>query len=296
MKTDTELKALYLKHAPDMLPLTGDQDATFLARESVELSEVRQRVDCVVKLRRGGEVYYRHIEFQGENDTVMAERCFLYNSRLQLQLRGPVLTTVIYLFPPGPPENELVYRVALAGREINAWRFEVARLWESLASEALASGAPGLLALVPLMSGGERPDAIRRADRAIRRALPDERSPDALVILHLLAGRHYTVEQLESIVGSTHMLELKQSSLYQALAAEDIAEGEARGVAQGVAQGKLEAERDLCLKLVKKHYPALLKRATRRIEACTDYQLMQSWILSAGELDSKAFARLLRQP
>jgi len=90
VKTDTELKALYLKHAPDMLPLTGDQDATFLARESVELSEVRQRVDCVVKLRRGGEVYYRHIEFQGENDTAMAERCFLYNSRLQLQLRGPV--------------------------------------------------------------------------------------------------------------------------------------------------------------------------------------------------------------
>ena len=66
---------------------------------------------------------------------------------------------------------------------------------------------------------------------------------------------------------------LKQSSLYQALAAEDIAEGEARGVAQGVALGKLEAERDLCLKLVKKHYPALLKRATRRIEACTDYPL-----------------------
>ena len=108
------------------------------------------------------------------------------------------------------------------------------------------------------------------------------------------------------------MLQLKESWLYRELAAEDIAEGEARGIAkgvaqgvaqgvvqgvvQGVAQGKLEAERDLCLKLVKKHYPALLKRATRRIEACTDYQLMQSWILSAGELDSKAFARLLRQP
>ena len=65
------------------------------------------------------------------------------------------------------------------------------------------------------------------------------------------------------------MLQLKESWLYRELAAEDIA----NGVTQGVAQGKIEAERDLCLKLVKKQYPALLNRATRRIEACTDYPL-----------------------
>ena len=151
------------------------------------------------------------------------------------------------------------------------------------------------------MSGGDRPDAIRRADRAIRLALPDERNPDALVILHLLAGRHYTVEQLESIVGSTHMLELKQSSLYQAVAAEDIAEGEARGVtkgvaqgiAQGIAQGKIEAERDLCLELVKKHHRGLLKKAGALIEACDDPALLRKWILGTSDPDCGALGRLL---
>ena len=72
MKTDIELRALYRKHARDLLPLTGDQDADFVASEPVDLPEVHQRADCVVKLRRGGEVYYRHIEFQGEKDTAMA--------------------------------------------------------------------------------------------------------------------------------------------------------------------------------------------------------------------------------
>ena len=135
-------------------------------------------------------------------------------------------------------------------------------------------------------------------------ALPDERNPDALVILHLLAGRHYNRRQLESVAKGVPMLQLKESWLYRELAAEDIAKGEARGIAkgvaqgvtQGVAQGKLEAERDLCLKLVKKHYPALLKRATRRIEACTDYPLPPpSEIPKAGTricAEPRGFARI----
>ena len=108
MKTDVELRALYRKHARDLLPLTGDQDADFVASEPVDLPEVKQEADCVVKLRHGAEIYYRHIEFQGENDTEMAWRCFFYNPRLQLHLNGPVLTTVLYLFPPGPRAEEVV--------------------------------------------------------------------------------------------------------------------------------------------------------------------------------------------
>ena len=269
MKTDVELKVLYSKYAHDLLRLTGDGDAAVLSTQVIELQEIKRSVDCVIKLRRAGEIYYRHIEFQAEKDAEMAERCFRYNTRLLLQLGAPVLTTVVYLFPPGPAEDELLYRVILTDREVNAWRFDVVRLWELEAAEALASEAPGLLALVPLMSGGDRFETYKRAGEAIRRALPEEKSPDALAILQLLGARHYNRRQLESVAKGVPMLQLKESWLYRELAAEDIA----KGVTQGVAQGKLEAERDLCLKLVKKHYPALLKRATRRIEACTDYPL-----------------------
>ena len=89
------------------------------------------------------------------------------------------------------------------------------------------------------------------------------------------------------------MLQLKRSSVYQALAAEDIAEAKAEGNAQGVAQGKIEAERELCLELVKKHHPALLERAAPLIEACDDAGLLRKWILSASDSDCGELGRLL---
>jgi len=101
------------------------------------------------------------------------------------------------------------------------------------------------------------------------------------------------------------MLELKQSSLYQAIAAEDIAEGEARGiakgvaqglaqgVAQGLAQGKLDAERELCLELVKKHHRGLLKKAAPLIQDCDDTALLRKWILGTSDPDCGALGRLL---
>ena len=112
------------------------------------------------------------------------------------------------------------------------------RLWEVEAAEAFVSEAPGLLALVPLMRGGARLKMIERAARAIERALPEEQSPDAETILLLLAGRHYNGEQLTSIMRRKQMIQLKQSSVYQMLAADDIAEAEAQGVAQGCCPRK----------------------------------------------------------
>ena len=201
-----------------------------------------------------------------------------------------MLTTVVYLFPPGPRERELVFRVGFAGRAVNEWRFDVVRLWEEDAGEALASGAPGLLALVPLMSGGGDLEAIERAARGIERALPQERSPDAEAILLLLAGRYYTVEELTRVVGREKMI---QSSVWQAAWAEGKQEGEAEGKAEGEAKGRLETERELCLALVKKHHPALLAKAAPVVEACDDPGLLRTWVLSASDDDEKSFATLL---
>ena len=283
MDTDVTLKVLFQKYASDLLGLTGDEGAAALSADAVELQAVKRAVDCVVKLRRGTEVYYRHIEFQARPAADMAERCFRYNSQLLLQLGAPVLTTVVYLFPPGPRESELVYRVVVGGKEINAWRFGVGRLWEVEAAEALASGAPGLLALVPMMSGGDRLEVIERAARSIERALPEERGSDAERILLLLAARRYTVEELARIIGRERMLDdiLSESSIYQWM------------VAKGELKGKLNAERELCLELVKKHHPALVETAATAIAACEDPTRLKTWILSAGDLDDDAFARLL---
>ena len=207
----------------------------------------------------------------------MAKRCFRYNSQLTLQLDAPVLTTVVYLFPPGPRERDLVFRLEVSGRAVNEWRFDVVRLWEEDARKALASDSPGLLALVPLMSGGADLEAIAGAARRIERALPQGRS-DAEAILLLLAGRYYTVEELARVVGREKMI---QSSVWQTAKAE------------GEAKGRVAAERELCLALVKKHHPTLSAKATPVIDACDDPSLLRAWALSASDRDEKGFASLL---
>jgi len=156
MGTDVKLKVLFRTYAKDLVRLTGDEGARVLAVDTVELQELRRQVDCVIKLRRGGETYYRHLEFPGAGRPADGGALLPhYNSQLVLRLGAPVLTTVVYLTSRAPREGELVFRVMLEGREINIWRFEVLRLWEVEAKKAVLGGEPGVLALVPLMAGGQ---------------------------------------------------------------------------------------------------------------------------------------------
>jgi hypothetical protein len=62
-----------------------------------------------------------------------------------LELLSSALTTVLYLFQPGPPEGELVCGVMLGGIEVSSRCFDVVRLWEIEAETALARGKLGTL-------------------------------------------------------------------------------------------------------------------------------------------------------
>ena len=277
METDGRLKVLFRKYAPDLLTLTHDEAATVISVEAVELQDVKRSVDCLMKLQQADEVYYRHIEFQSDADPDMAERCFRYNTQLLLQTRATVMATVVYLFPPGPKEGSLAYQVLLGGKRMNVWNFDTVRLWEVSVAEVLARGAPGLLALVPLMAGGDRLELIERAASVIEDGLPEERSPDARAILLYLAGAHYNAEVLTRLFGREKMI---QSSVWQAAWTEG-------------RVADIEAERELCVEFVRRHHPSLWPRAKGCVDACTDPAVLRHWILSAGQLDDAGFARLL---
>ena len=281
METDTWLKALALAHPQDLLRLIGDPGGTAVSAQVLELRSSERRVDCVIEVRHENATHYRHIEFQAAADPDMARRCFRYNSQLLLQLEAPVLTTVLYLFPPGPADEELAFRVVLQGREVNIWRFQVMRLWEIDGAAALESGAPGLLALVPLMKGATLA-SIARADREIARSSSGDAAEQAQSTLIHLAGYHYTVEDLESLFGRRKMI---QSSVWQAALAEGQAEGKAEGLVEGL--------RMACRVQMRRHHPSLLVRAEPFIEACNDPERLQVWVVEASELDHEAFARLI---
>jgi predicted transposase YdaD len=285
METDTPLKILFEKYAQDLLPLTGDIGAVVKAAAPVELRALERRVDCVLELEKEGELYYRHLEFQARADPEMAIRCFRYNSQLVLHYAAPVVTTVLYLFPPRPSQ-ELVFRVLLGGREVNRWNFEEIYLWELDARRIVAKGAPGLLALTPLMRNGSDRALIGKAARKIESAFPRERLSDAEDVLLALASRYYTDSELARIVGRDRMME---SSLYQA----GLAEGRSEGLSEGRSEGRLEAAREVCAALARKHHPAVFDRARPLIDSCQDLARLREWALGASDLSDADFLKLL---
>jgi predicted transposase YdaD len=274
----------------------GDWVVTPRIGKPVEIQALKRQVDCVLTLEKDGERYYRHLEFQSEPDPEMATRCFRYNSQLVLQYGAPVLTTVLYLLPPRP-KAEPVFRVVLAGQEVNRWVYEDVCLFEMDAQAVLARAAPGLLALVPLMRGADL-DTLAQSVSRIERAFPSERLPDAEDVLLALAGRFYTVSELSRIVGRDRMI---QSSLYVEGKAEGKVEGKAEGEAEGRARGKVEGRaegeldkaREVCVALARKHHSAVFDRAEGVIAASTDSTLLMEWAVRASDLSDAEFLALL---
>ena len=299
--TDAPLKVLFKSYPQDLLSLTGDAGAAVRRAASVELQALHRRVDCVLELEKDGEIYYRHLEFQAKPDAGMAARCFRYNTQLVLQYEAPVVTTVLYLFPPRP-KDEPVFRVLLGGREVNRWRFEEIYLWELDAAPILAGGPPGLVALVPLMRGGRNPQVLEAAVERIEQAFPQGTFSQAEDVLLALASRYYTVSELMRMVGRTRMM---QSSLYQEGLAdgrsegrtegrtEGRIEGRAEGRTEGRTEGRLEVERELCAALAFKHHPAVFGRARPIIESCQDPDRLREAALRASDLTDGEFLRLL---
>ncbi len=64
MDADRPLKELFRLRAREFLPLTGDRGARVLSIRVPELPSVTRRVDTVLKLKRGRDVYLRHLEFE----------------------------------------------------------------------------------------------------------------------------------------------------------------------------------------------------------------------------------------
>jgi hypothetical protein len=64
MDADRALKKLFKLRATDLLPVTGDRGAQVVSRLVPEPNAVTRRPDFVLKLKRGSEVYLRHLEFE----------------------------------------------------------------------------------------------------------------------------------------------------------------------------------------------------------------------------------------
>ncbi len=278
MDSDTPLKVAFQVRTADLLPLTDDAGAQVVSALAVELSAGKRTVDLVLRLRRGGEEYLRHVEFQSRHRGDLALRCFEYTAVLAVRFRRPVLTTVMYLRPPAP--RELVYRHVLGGRVVNQWRFGVVRLWEQSPKRLLALG-PGGAALVPLSSGASLP-LVAEASRRIQLDAPVGQRPDLLAILQVFAEGRYTATQLARVIPEEVAM---ASGLLQKVLL--------KGRTEGLAEGRTEEARRICVDLAKALHPAVAGRVVPVIEGCSEVTRLRRWALRAPRVSDVEFARLV---
>ena len=275
MDADQPLKVLFRTRPRDLLPLTGDAGSHVLSAQVLELGAARRSVDLVLVLTRDGERYVRHVEFQSFHRTDLARRCFEYATRLVVQLRLPVLTTVIYLRAPAP--RELVFRESLGGRVLHERCFDTVRLWELEASEALSLG-PGGAALVALARGADL-RFIGKASRQIRRHAPRAQRPDLLAILQSLSEGRYTARQLARVIPEEVVM---ASSIFD------------KAIEKGIAEGRLDALRRLCTAFVKRHHAGVADQVLPAIEACEDIARLRRWTLQVPDLSAEELLRVIR--
>jgi predicted transposase YdaD len=313
--TDRPIKVLFERQGQSLLPFIGERrtDVRVTAVESVELPVATRRIDSVLRLERDGLVWYRHLEFQSGPDPDMPRRCFEYNSRLILHYDAAVLTTVLYLFPGSDRDAKDAFRLYIGDQIAYEWRFDVVRLWEIDAQSALQNGEAGPLALVPLLRGGDEPQAVLEAVRRLD-ALPRAESADAMSALLDFASQRYDRATFWNVLGKDRVMEswLWQLGRDEGEArgraegeargraegeAQGRAEGEAQGRAEGEAQGRAEGEaqaiRRICVDLSRECHPRAAARVLPVIEACVQPETLRAWVLQCPKLSDAEFVALV---
>lgn len=206
MKTDTILKRITRLCASDLLPWLGMPDALVLEVTTPEIQATVRRLDSLLTLQTpAGATSLHLIEWQGYRDEQLLWRVLEYVGMLgQSQNLRPIRVTIIYLKPGDDVGNQLDQ----AAQTVGGWQvqFHVIRLWEHTAQEALASGRPGLLALLPLLAGATSELVVQSAQTILDTVAPQAQS-ELLAALGALADQLIPVERFLRLVTKERLME-----------------------------------------------------------------------------------------
>jgi len=278
MDADRALKKLFKLRATDLLPVTGDRGAEVLSRQVPELNAVTRRLDFVLKLKRGNEVYLRHLEFAMKYRKGLVLRVFEYAAALAVEQGLPVASTVMIL--KGPAPSSLVHEERIGGRVVCRRRISVVRLWRMDPAAAMKLGLGGA-ALVGLM-GRRNLRVVEAAARRIKAGSSPRQCRDLWTVLRMLSEGRYTARELERVVPKEVVM---GSSL--------VAEVKRRSRAEGRVEGEIVDARSLCAEFVKQHHPAILSVVAPVIDACVDAGRLHAWALAAPRVSDAELVRLV---
>lgn len=197
-----------------------------------ELSSAPLHADSVVLLPQAESASILHLEFQTRPDRLIAERMLEYWIRLHRRFHKPIQQVVIHLKPTASPLAR-IEQLKVGGTQ---HQFSNLRLWEQDPEPLLAD--PALLPLAVLARDPSRSGALLRrvGQRLAAIANPDQKRITASGC-QLLAGLAFSPDVIQRLLA---MSILEDSSVYQLIKRQALAEGRAEGLEEGRAEGMAE--------------------------------------------------------
>ena len=244
--------------------------------------------------------YLLHLEFQSGHDAVeLPRKLHLRNTLLENRHLLPVHSAAILLRPEADSQVlSGTWERMVSGNPPNViFRYQVVRVWQ-LPPEPLLRGGAGLLPLAVIADvPSEHVPAVlhtietRLHTRPLRRYAEEVRSAAALLL-----GLRYSPVQLRELL--RRIPEMKESSYYQMILeegmAQGLAEGKAEGKAEGMQSGALAEARKLLLRIGKRQLGPASAQVRSTIEDIDNLEYLES--LADKLLSVQSWQELLDLP
>ncbi|MFN8522049.1 MAG: DUF4351 domain-containing protein [Chloroflexota bacterium] len=292
---DTTARQLIEADPAAWLRLAGLDVADPVTTIDTELSGAIAIADKVVRVE-GSRPWLAHVEIQTRRDPRLLDRLGLYYALLIHRHRLPT-RSVILLARPAADAPELTGEVThhgLDGELRMMLRYDVVRMWQYPVRSLLA-GEIATIPLAPLANLGEATPADIIASMA-RRIAGVEAAAERRALwtaTFLLMGLRYNSEQTNALLEG--VMNLRDSSTYQAILKEGRREGLSRGRSLGRRQGRVEGQTEgarlLLLRLGTRRFGPPNADITARIADIRELATLER--LADRVLDASSWSELL---
>jgi hypothetical protein len=255
-----------LKHLTELSPqdwvVRGGWSATAAALIDADIGTISGAADKAIRVS-GTPDWLLAIDFQSGHDSLAKlPDLLLYNSALFKRHGLPVRTLLVLLHRRADSRRLTgLYERGFPGEPFDAaLRYRVLRVWEIPAATWL-SGGLGLVPLAPLGSvpKADLPAVVTQMKQRFDREAPSQ-AKELWSAVYILMGLRYERAMVQTLLRG--VMNMKESTTYQAILEE--------GKAEGIAKGKAEEARKMLLLLGRDRFGEPSAKIAALLDALTD--------------------------
>jgi hypothetical protein len=277
---DSSIKAILSEDAEDIVPylLPG---ATIVQSLNIEVLRPPLRADRVYQISYQNTDHILHLEFQVDDDKEMPHRLLCYHAILWKELKKPVISMVIYLFPtkskiPRPPLREWS-----GSKEILSFQYQLLEFWTIDARQYVQEHVVCMYTMLAMMKNADVPLLWQAIDELVEYYRRDE----AKLARRLLWFRTFLARATTMKREEKRQVE-ERLDVFDKLLEDSpfVQKQKALAKAQGEAQGELSTSQRILRDMLKKRYPALAEQMQTRIEQMRQPETLHDIILQLPEI------------